>query len=144
MVFNVSARLISTEPSLVHLSKTETWKEKKSRREIPVLQPVVLKNQPQNIMGATFKCWLSYILEPQYHSRQKQSVCVRVTPSTVITVGKNMLSSKIFAYSTVSVPFFVSFSSVRCSSSFLTLTSRRPSTNGGSLVPHCQQSTPTH
>lgn len=29
MVFNLSARLISMEPSLMHLSNAETWKEKK-------------------------------------------------------------------------------------------------------------------
>lgn len=51
MVFNLSARLMSMEPSLVHLSKTETRKEKESSREIPVLQSAVLKNRPQNEMG---------------------------------------------------------------------------------------------
>lgn len=56
MVFNVSARVISMEPSLVKNTEMGSFMgEKNSRREIPVLQSTVFKNQPHNMTGGTCK-----------------------------------------------------------------------------------------
>lgn len=113
----LSARLMPMEPAVVR----QTWKEKEKQRGGNSSFAFSGCIQPQHIMGNTFES-CHKVLEPQYQSE---------------------LKSEAFAVKVYSLNgFFFFFSSVRCSSYSLTLTSRRPSTNGGSSVPHCWRSMP--
>lgn len=104
-------------------------------RKFQVLQLVVLKVLLQPLI----KFWKANFRFVKQFARLTQNI-IRFNCGMMFTHSGATASKQI--WNACQTTLFVCFSSVRCSSSSLTLTLRRPNTNGGSSAPRCWQSTP--